>query len=134
MDARNAAGGNHSCSSQSKRNFHGNPSLGIVIVSDSKRMLRIRGDTQRNDLGPAAARQWPSYFTLRDAQERGLHSNRPPHANRHCWASHAKHNAHYYVRRSATDRRGHLGSGTHKRVVVSVARFDERVQRKLRDG
>ena len=27
-----------------------------------------------------------------------------------------------------------IGGGTHKRVVVSVARFDERVQRKLRGG
>jgi predicted thioesterase len=25
-----------------------------------------------------------------------------------------------------------IGGGTHRRVVVSVARFDERVQRKLR--
>ena len=27
-----------------------------------------------------------------------------------------------------------IGGGTHQRVVVSVARFDERVQRKLRSG
>src|ERR1700722_12607911 len=27
-----------------------------------------------------------------------------------------------------------IGGGTHKRVVVSVARFDERVQRKVRGG
>src|ERR1700685_582286 len=27
-----------------------------------------------------------------------------------------------------------IGRGTHERVVVSVARFDERVQRKMRDG
>ena len=27
-----------------------------------------------------------------------------------------------------------IGGGTHERVVVSVARFDERVQRKMRDG
>jgi fluoroacetyl-CoA thioesterase len=27
-----------------------------------------------------------------------------------------------------------IGGGTHQRVVVSVARFDERVQQKLRDG
>jgi predicted thioesterase len=27
-----------------------------------------------------------------------------------------------------------IGGGTHQRVVVSVERFDERVQRKLRDG
>jgi predicted thioesterase len=32
----------------------------------------------------------------------------------------------------ARDEREHIGGGTHKRVVVSVARFDERVQRKLR--
>ena len=34
----------------------------------------------------------------------------------------------------ARDEREKIGGGTHKRVVVSVARFDERVQRKLRDG
>jgi predicted thioesterase len=34
----------------------------------------------------------------------------------------------------ARDEREVIGSGTHQRVVVSVARFDERVQRKLRDG
>ena len=34
----------------------------------------------------------------------------------------------------ARDEREHIGGGTHKRVVVSVARFDERVQRKLRGG
>ena len=32
----------------------------------------------------------------------------------------------------ARDEREKIGGGTHKRVVVSVARFDERVQRKLR--
>jgi fluoroacetyl-CoA thioesterase len=32
----------------------------------------------------------------------------------------------------ARDEREPIGGGTHKRVVVSVARFDERVQRKLR--
>jgi fluoroacetyl-CoA thioesterase len=32
------------------------------------------------------------------------------------------------------DAREPIGGGTHQRVVVSVARFDERVQRKLRDG
>lgn len=32
----------------------------------------------------------------------------------------------------ARDEREPIGSGTHQRVVVSVARFDERVQRKLR--
>lgn len=32
----------------------------------------------------------------------------------------------------ARDERERIGGGTHKRVVVSVARFDERVQRKLR--
>jgi predicted thioesterase len=34
----------------------------------------------------------------------------------------------------ARDEREVIGSGTHQRVVVSVERFDERVQRKLRDG
>jgi predicted thioesterase len=34
----------------------------------------------------------------------------------------------------AHDDREPIGGGTHKRVVVSVARFDERVQRKLRAG
>jgi predicted thioesterase len=35
----------------------------------------------------------------------------------------------------ARDEREPIGGGTHQRVVVSVARFDERVQRKLRgDG
>ena len=34
-------------------------------------------------------------------------------------------------RAHARDEREPIGSGTHKRVVVSVARFDERVQRKL---
>jgi len=34
----------------------------------------------------------------------------------------------------ARDEREPIGGGTHKRVVVSVARFDERVQRKLRGG
>ena len=32
------------------------------------------------------------------------------------------------------DEREPIGGGTHERVVVSVARFDERVQRKLRSG
>jgi len=32
----------------------------------------------------------------------------------------------------ARDDREPIGGGTHKRVIVSVARFDERVQRKLR--
>jgi fluoroacetyl-CoA thioesterase len=32
----------------------------------------------------------------------------------------------------AHDEREHIGGGTHERVVVSVERFDERVQRKLR--
>ena len=32
---------------------------------------------------------------------------------------------------AARDEREAIGSGTHRRVVVSVARFDERVQRKL---
>lgn len=32
------------------------------------------------------------------------------------------------------DAREPIGGGTHQRVVVSVARFDERVQRKLRAG
>ncbi|MEA2906785.1 MAG: fluoroacetyl-CoA thioesterase [Alphaproteobacteria bacterium] len=35
---------------------------------------------------------------------------------------------------AARDEREPIGGGTHKRVVVSVARFDERVQRKLRGG
>jgi predicted thioesterase len=34
----------------------------------------------------------------------------------------------------AHDAREPIGGGSHRRVVVSVARFDERVQRKLRDG
>jgi predicted thioesterase len=34
----------------------------------------------------------------------------------------------------ARDEREVIGGGTHQRVVVSVARFDERVQRKLRGG
>jgi predicted thioesterase len=34
----------------------------------------------------------------------------------------------------ARDEREIIGGGTHQRVVVSVARFDERVQRKLRGG
>jgi fluoroacetyl-CoA thioesterase len=34
----------------------------------------------------------------------------------------------------ARDEREPIGGGTHRRVVVSVARFDERVQRKLRGG
>ena len=34
----------------------------------------------------------------------------------------------------ARDEREVIGDGTHQRVVVNVARFDERVQRKLRGG
>ena len=34
----------------------------------------------------------------------------------------------------ARDEREQIGGGTHQRVVVSVARFDARVQRKLRGG
>ena len=34
----------------------------------------------------------------------------------------------------ASDEVESIGGGTHQRVVVSVARFDERVQRKLRSG
>jgi fluoroacetyl-CoA thioesterase len=34
----------------------------------------------------------------------------------------------------AHDEREPIGGGTHQRVVVSVERFDERVQRKLRGG
>ena len=34
----------------------------------------------------------------------------------------------------ARDSREPIGGGTHQRVVVSVARFDERVQRKLQGG
>jgi len=34
----------------------------------------------------------------------------------------------------ANDEFERIGGGTHQRVVVSVARFDERVQRKLREG
>jgi fluoroacetyl-CoA thioesterase len=34
----------------------------------------------------------------------------------------------------ARDEREPVGGGTHQRVVVSVARFDERVQRKLAGG
>jgi fluoroacetyl-CoA thioesterase len=37
-------------------------------------------------------------------------------------------------RAEARDARERIGGGTHKRVVVSVARFDERVQRKLQGG
>jgi fluoroacetyl-CoA thioesterase len=37
-------------------------------------------------------------------------------------------------RAQACDEREPIGGGTHKRVVVSVARFDERVQRKLQGG
>jgi fluoroacetyl-CoA thioesterase len=33
---------------------------------------------------------------------------------------------------SATDEKELIGDGTHERVVVNVAKFDERVQRKLR--
>ena len=34
----------------------------------------------------------------------------------------------------ASDDYERIGGGTHQRVVVSVARFDERVQRKMRDA
>src|SRR5215831_20347970 len=34
----------------------------------------------------------------------------------------------------ARDEREPIGEGAHERVVVNVARFDERVQRKVRDG
>jgi fluoroacetyl-CoA thioesterase len=34
----------------------------------------------------------------------------------------------------ARDEREVIGDGTHQRVVVNVARFDERVQRKVRAG
>jgi len=34
----------------------------------------------------------------------------------------------------ARDERETIGDGTHQRVVVNVARFDERVQRKLAGG
>jgi predicted thioesterase len=34
----------------------------------------------------------------------------------------------------ASDEREPIGGGRHQRVVVSVARFDERVRRKLEDG
>jgi predicted thioesterase len=37
-----------------------------------------------------------------------------------------------HFRVEARDERETIGGGTHKRVVVSVARFDERVQRKLK--
>jgi fluoroacetyl-CoA thioesterase len=37
-----------------------------------------------------------------------------------------------HFRVEARDERETIGGGTHKRVVVSVPRFDERVQRKLR--
>jgi predicted thioesterase len=37
-----------------------------------------------------------------------------------------------HFRVEARDEREAIGGGTHERVVVSVARFDERVQRKLR--
>jgi predicted thioesterase len=34
----------------------------------------------------------------------------------------------------ASDEREPIGDGTHQRVVVNVARFDRRVQRKVRDA
>jgi fluoroacetyl-CoA thioesterase len=34
----------------------------------------------------------------------------------------------------ARDEREPIGEGTHERVVVNVARFDQRVQRKLAGG
>src|SRR6187431_1147127 len=37
-----------------------------------------------------------------------------------------------HFRVEARDERERIGGGIHKRVIVSVARFDERVQRKLR--
>jgi fluoroacetyl-CoA thioesterase len=39
-----------------------------------------------------------------------------------------------HFRVAAHDERERIGGGTHARVVISVARFDERVQRKLRGG
>lgn len=39
-----------------------------------------------------------------------------------------------YFRVQARDERDLIGHGTHERVVVNVAKFDERVQRKLRSG
>ncbi len=39
-----------------------------------------------------------------------------------------------YFRLEARDERELIGEGTHERVVVNVARFDERVQRKLSRG
>jgi predicted thioesterase len=39
-----------------------------------------------------------------------------------------------HFRVAARDARETIGGGSHTRVVVSVARFDERVQRKLRGG
>ena len=41
---------------------------------------------------------------------------------------------HRLPRRGPRRARAGVGGGTHERVVVSVARFDERVQRKLRGG
>ena len=38
------------------------------------------------------------------------------------------------IGRQARDDREVIGDGTHARVVVNVARFDDGVQRKLRDG
>jgi predicted thioesterase len=37
-----------------------------------------------------------------------------------------------FFRVEAHDERELIGDGTHERVIVNVARFDERVQRKLR--
>ncbi len=39
-----------------------------------------------------------------------------------------------HFRVEARDEREQVGDGTHARVVVNVARFDERVQRKLREA
>lgn len=39
-----------------------------------------------------------------------------------------------HFRVEARDEKELIGDGTHERVVVNVARFDERVQRKLRPG
>ena len=39
-----------------------------------------------------------------------------------------------YFRVEARDEKDLIGDGTHERVIVNVAKFDERVQRKLRKG
>ena len=38
------------------------------------------------------------------------------------------------IKLTASDERERIGDGTHERVVVNVAKFDQRVQRKLRGG